>query len=99
MGGNSTPVLHHALVWITKIIQDQYQQHTGFVQAKIVYTSAKFTKHSDVTDELWNQLKVKVMPRVQSFAVYLSTRVLHIAPLTEGLMISGITTASILDVV
>jgi len=38
-------------------------------------------------------------PRVQSFAVYLSTRVLHIAPLTEGLMISGITTASILDVV
>ena len=62
MGENSTPVLQHALVWITKIIRDQQEQHTGFVEAKIVFTDENFTKHSDMTDALWKQLTVKSIP-------------------------------------
>jgi len=62
LGPNSTLVLHHALVWITEIMQNEQLEHTGFVYAKIVYTSADFTKHSDMTAEKWDQLKEVVIP-------------------------------------
>jgi len=62
LGPNSTLVLHHALVWITKIIQNEQNENTGFVLAKFVYTSVDFTKHSDMTAEKWDQLKEVVIP-------------------------------------
>ena len=55
-------VLHHALVWITCILKNLDAEVSGFVTVKLMYTNAAFTKHSDMTETLWKQLRSEDIP-------------------------------------